>query len=312
MSILLTVLKIIGIILLVILGIICLVLFVPLRYRGNGSYNSDGLNISVRVSWLLHIISVRIGYEGKDAPHIKARVFGITLYDNLKVNKKEKKSKTKNKKKEQAEEKEENDDIYDIQAASFEEPVPDVSESYNEENSDETFGDFDVNESSSDTAEPQKEKFTQKLTKIVKKLVDFVRNIKYTFQKICDTIADIRANVNYYLNVLKQDSTKAAFNSCKTQLLRVFKRIAPKKFRVNLHLGFDDPYILGEIMSVWGMLYPFHEGRINIDPDFDHKIIEADFFIKGHISLFVFIRAALIILFDKNIRKLYRQITKKS
>lgn len=63
LHVLLFVLKIIGIILLAILGIavllVCVVLFVPLRYRieaeSDGTF--DGIDAKVRVSWLWHLIS---------------------------------------------------------------------------------------------------------------------------------------------------------------------------------------------------------------------------------------------------------------
>ena len=61
LSVLLFILKIIGIILLVILGLfvalLLSVLFVPVRYGSNGQFtkNDDGVSysISVKVSWLL-------------------------------------------------------------------------------------------------------------------------------------------------------------------------------------------------------------------------------------------------------------------
>ena len=67
-AIVLGILKIIGILLLVILGlllfVIISVLFVPLRYRAEGSFY-EKLKGSASVSWFLHLISLKISYDEK-------------------------------------------------------------------------------------------------------------------------------------------------------------------------------------------------------------------------------------------------------
>lgn len=119
-SILLTVLKIIGIIILVILGLILflllLILFVPVRYYGNGSYQEDFFAAKLRASWLLHLISVRGELQKEQALHIYMKIFGITVYDNLKADD----TKTRHKKSKSTKNKTES--TGEIQAASAEEP----------------------------------------------------------------------------------------------------------------------------------------------------------------------------------------------
>ena len=81
LHILLLILKIIGIVLLVILGLllaaVLLVLLVPLRYRLNGSWHGGPAG-QVRVTWLLHAVSLLAAYEnGLD---ITAKLFGFTVF----------------------------------------------------------------------------------------------------------------------------------------------------------------------------------------------------------------------------------------
>ena len=73
MYVILTILKILGIILLVLLGLLLVivfsVLFVPVRYRLEGEKSSPGwseANGKVKVSWLLHLIHLRIQYQEKE------------------------------------------------------------------------------------------------------------------------------------------------------------------------------------------------------------------------------------------------------
>ena len=71
LHILLLILKIIGIIIAVVLGIlvllVCIVLFVPVRYRADASCegNPDTIRAAGKVTWLLHLIRADVSYSEK-------------------------------------------------------------------------------------------------------------------------------------------------------------------------------------------------------------------------------------------------------
>lgn len=86
LHILLLILKILGIILFVILGILLLllllVLLVPVRYRGDAAFDGKPTG-SASVSWLFHLLRVRVSYDGKLRVCAKAlwfRLFEQTLW----------------------------------------------------------------------------------------------------------------------------------------------------------------------------------------------------------------------------------------
>ncbi|MBP3880135.1 MAG: hypothetical protein J6D46_07460, partial [Lachnospiraceae bacterium] len=84
MSIILTILKVIGIILLIILliilAVLLLLLFVPFRYSAGGRKEGDVLEFSGKVTWLLHAVTVQVGFEPGGAGLTKdLRIFGISL-----------------------------------------------------------------------------------------------------------------------------------------------------------------------------------------------------------------------------------------
>ena len=85
LSVILLILKIIGIVLLVLLGIllliIFLVLFVPIRYRVKVEH-SDSFALEGGVSWLLHFVHARISQSGSNR-RIWVRIMGILIYDSL-------------------------------------------------------------------------------------------------------------------------------------------------------------------------------------------------------------------------------------
>ncbi len=314
-SILLTVLKIIGIVVLVILALILfvllLVMFVPVRYRANGSYQDGTFMTRLRVSWLLHMVSVKGDFQNGQELHIVLKILGIPFFDTLR-NKKTKPTKTKVK------------PTGEIQAASSEndsdnESYEDIMyDSYEKTETDRT-QDFDVTPEWPETKKldtaaqsgAKKRNIFQKIEEFIGKFVSFFINIKFTFDKVCDTIVRIKNNINYYLELLQSDSTKQALIVCRGQFGRILKKVAPRKFKVNLHLGFEDPAVMGQVLAMWGMLYPLHQGRIDIQPEFDRAVMEGEFSFQGRIPVFVFVHAGCILFFNKDIKRLIKSLRQK-
>ena len=83
LHILFIILKILGILLLVILGLLLLcllaVLFVPIRYRGNGNCRSiKDFGVHLHIHWLLHAVSLRIAYE--NGLRYAVKLFGFRIF----------------------------------------------------------------------------------------------------------------------------------------------------------------------------------------------------------------------------------------
>ncbi|MCD8105216.1 MAG: DUF2953 domain-containing protein [Lachnospiraceae bacterium] len=83
LSVILTILKIIGILLLALLLLVLLLLtaflFVPIRYRARVAYTEQAREGEVRITWLLHLVSLRIAYDLKESKQLlQLRIFGIS------------------------------------------------------------------------------------------------------------------------------------------------------------------------------------------------------------------------------------------
>lgn len=83
MSVVLTILKIIGIILLILLALVILlaslILFVPVRYQLQLQVDGE-VDAKATVSYLLHFVHLTLAYNEKK-PHGKLRILGIPVYD---------------------------------------------------------------------------------------------------------------------------------------------------------------------------------------------------------------------------------------
>ena len=312
LTVVLTILKWIGIALLVLLEVLlfllCLILFVPIRYKANG-FCKDSYQIHAKATWLLHIISFTVDFKQEQPFRMKLRILGISIYDNLKE-KKTKKTKVNTLPEIVGASKQERSNAESV------EEITKAEKPIMQEQNTNIIKDISVSEANVDgdmdaEQEAQRLTFMQKQKKICLKVINIFRNIKYTIRKICDTIKEFKDNITYYVELFKKDSTKVALEACKKRLLRIIKNLKPQKFQVNLHVGMDDPATLGDILGVWGMLYPIHQGHIDICPDFEQTVLEGDFYCKGRITAYIYIWTIMIILFDKDIRRLRKCLVRK-
>jgi hypothetical protein len=88
LHIILLILKIIGIVLLALIGLLLLllltILLVPVRYRIKAAHGENLFSVEGTISWLLHVMHARISMKN-DKPHILVRIFGIKIFDSLRI-----------------------------------------------------------------------------------------------------------------------------------------------------------------------------------------------------------------------------------
>ncbi len=304
-SIILSILKIIGITLLCILGLILLlvmiVLFVPIRYKvtADADMNDEtkDYNLSVKVSWLLFLVRGKYNFPSEDGFVLKVGPFTV-----VGGKKKEQKQKKKDKNKATLEE---NSDE-NIESDSKE---PSTSESMENDaiDSDSVAKDVHILD---DMLEDELEKDSQRKT--------LKEKIIYTWNKICDKIKEIWVkikgifkNIKKYVDIIQSDEFKNAFSLCKDAIVRLFRMIKPRKVRINGTVGMNSPDQTGYICGAVGILSTFYEKQIKVTPDFECFIIEGNVLIKGRIYLIVIVAIAIKVFFDKNIRKLLKMFRRE-
>ncbi len=290
--ILLLILKIIGIVLLsllvLLLVLIFLLLFVPFRYRVQSSYHNK-LNGIVKVSWLLHIISLTFTYvDGKFDKKLK--VFGIPF---MKMKRKTHVHRTKNKNKHVAVKNE--DKTINVDRT--------IIETKQDSFSDENAAYFDE-KTKKETVQEEKISFRKKLVMFFKMLFNRVRNFKYTLDKMYDKLVSIKSDIDFYIEFLQDEHNIEAMQLCFEQACVMLKHVKPCKVYIAIIVGTEDPATLGSILAILGIIYPFFHGDLHITPDFAQSIFDMDADIRGHITMFVFLKVAWIIYFNKNFKRM--------
>jgi hypothetical protein len=143
------------------------------------------------------------------------------------------------------------------------------------------------------------------------KIVGLFNKIRYTTKEIYAKIKDVVENISYYVEIIKSDRFKKAIKLCWRQLGAIVRSIRPTKLKAQLVFGTGDPASTGQILEFYSILYPFIGNNVVITPDFEAKIMEGEFLIKGRVTVIVLLRAAWTIYRDKNIRKLIKLLKRE-
>ena len=340
---------ILGFLLLVIL---C-TLFVPVRYRievcreeGEGK---PPFTAYVKITWLLHLVNILVRYPAEVI--VRVRIFLITIFGIPEKDKgtksvkaeSERRSKTGRKEKNQQEEQEEHtppnqseiqveqkiEDIRDNrenesvrESGSIEERQETAENAQNvssteqetesEENSFES-GKFSLPGIIRKLIEKIKD-FIDKIKHTVDKIKAFFENIQYTIRNFCDKIKSTLDNIQYYREVMESDSFKQSMELCKGELGYVFRKLKPDKFEADINIGMEDPATMGQILAVYGILYPLIGQNVRLVADFESESthIEGTLDIRGRIRAFTFLRVLIRVYMNKDIRKLIKLLKKEA
>lgn len=303
----LNILKIAGLILLFLilffLLVLFLILFVPIRYRIRAQRDARTaqeipVDAKIKVTWLLHAVSAAFHYPAE--AYLRVKVLGITSFRSDQK-KEDKKKETKKK----TPEKEAAASVQKPEEKSAEETIR--KEEEKPPKAADTSGDekkIDLNPEQASGGASKEEKRT--IAGFFGSLFRILRNIKYTILKIYDKIKHIVRNIRYYLAVIKSETFQRAYKVCSTQIVRLLKGILPKKLEGTLRIGTGDPASTGQVMAVYGILYPLLGDNIAITPDFEEPVIEGRLNIKGKITVFCILKTAWIIYFNKDLRRVMK------
>lgn len=304
MSIFLLILKIIGIILLSIISllliIIALILFVPIRYRiiANKFEDSD-FYAEIKLTWLLHFINILIKYTDDLYYRVRVILIPIKKSDNLK--------KHKNNSKKTEPDPNDTKSIDERENISDKSVNEDISDNEISKNKEEIVSTSDLDENDDDNIKFDENKgIIYKIRFVLTKFFEFLFNIKEKLNEAYNTVVNIVKDIDYYINALKDERNKKVISLCLSQASSIINNIKPKVFNGNLTIGIDEPYTMGQILSIYGILFPIIHDKITINPVYDKEVIEGDLYIKGRISVFVLIRAAIKIYFNRDYKRMIK------
>lgn len=321
LHILLLILKIIGIIIAVVLEIlvllVCIVLFVPVRYRADASCegNPDTIRAAGKVTWLLHLIRADVSYsekklnwririawkvlknEQEDSVTIEEEVeedeeeLAKELAEKIEKEMETDQKSLEEKKEEPAEEKRlEKDD-------GCSKSIPQKAE--------EKSGLSERTERKGCASDPKKKTLIQRLRDKIKGIF---RKIKCTIQKICDKMKLLSEKKNKITEALTDEVHRKAFRKVKKEAFKLLRKWKPKRVHADIHYGFEDPCMTGQVLAALSVIYPFIGDHLHVQPDFEQKILEGSAEVSGGIRLISAVCLLWNLLWCKEVRKTYHDI----
>ena len=294
----LTILKIIGILLLVLLGLLfsaaLLVLVVPLRYRIWMEYR-ESLKAKVSVSWLLKMAELKAVYDGELDVDVRALWF-----HPLRDGGKKAPAETEEKKQPQ-----EPSGQLVIQSESQSEPQLKIqSETWSETHSlkqsaKEREADQDDNR--------QSEKKSSGRPCAGNRWKQISAAGLHFKSQICRKWNGFYRKMISYRNFVTNERNQRVFFMILGQSKRLVHHILPKKVLLQADIGFDDPATTGNVLAAASILYAFYGDRIQVTPYFDQEILEGEVEASGRIRLGTLLYLAAKVWFHKDFRMLRKE-----
>lgn len=141
------------------------------------------------------------------------------------------------------------------------------------------------------------------LKKVIASVQNKLRGIQRKLKGIRHTLQKIRNHVNWWKTFLEHPRVKAAVSLVWKHAKFLLKHIFPTRTEGKITFSSEDPAVSGMVLAVLGMTIPFHKNCIEILPLFNgENYLRGNISVRGRIYGFVFVRAAVVIYFDKNIK----------
>ena len=322
-TVLLTILKIIGIVLLVILGImlflLAVLLFVPVRYSVKGTVDNN-ITAEGKISWLCSILRYDFTFQEQDL-NGEVRIFGF-----------------RPKKKERVSEEELEEEAVPEVKDEVEEVVSNLVSSAGEEDDSEGKISKSVTESDSDKISPeeaagrreqnpemdfhtgrQNRKSSDKnsrpsgkniFMRMWDKIKSFMKKIKNFFIGIQKRLTGFKEFVVKVKEIVTDTKNQYAVRRLWEELLYLLKHFGFRKIHTELTFALADPALTGQVLGVLCMMPFLYQYDFHIFPDFESEsfYIRGSYDVKGRIQLIFLLVTAIRLLADKDIRSFLKKL----
>lgn len=328
LHIFLTILKIpfilLAVLLLLLLTVTLLLLFVPVRYQASAE-KAEVLTATARITWLLHLLSVRIRYlDGK--LRVSVKICGCTVIGEKKKKRRRMGQAAKKAAPEIPPQKTlpsepgqpETSALPEPEASVQPEDEPEASVPPEDGPEPEAFVPPEDGPEPETSAQPEDgPEPGQPRAGIFERLKIFFENLANSFRLLLEKIRNIRQNIeklkrklDYYKKLWYDVHTQEALRHVKKEIRYLIRHYFPGKIEGDILFGLDDPAATGQLLGIMSILQVAAGNHVIVDADFTKPVLEGRLFMKGHIRACHAVKMALALLLDKNIRITIKRIRK--
>lgn len=306
LHIVLTLLKIIVFFLLTLLGIALLLVFMvlasPVSYEFSGGWDGKP-HLKGRVYWLYRILRISVIMKNGQ-PEARISIFGRVMGSGEKAEHKEEKN---------------GNTLKEEQAPLINEKNETVSEDVLEER--EFFSEEDeAIPKEAGAASQEAEEFSEE-DGFFREEDESLWDIESEPEEIPETgfvqgstgeTGSVLSVIRKVLDFINLPSVRLLLGKLRKGIGRIIRHLRPSDLRIRARIGTEDPSLTGRIMELAAVLYAFYGDHIEIAADFDKKVLEAVFSVKGRLIpgylIVKILGMALRILLNRECRAFYREI----
>ncbi len=150
-------------------------------------------------------------------------------------------------------------------------------------------------------------KLVGKIRELIDRIKELYESLKAKIVSIIDSIRtkkeDLSEKIDSFYEIVNDEDNRELVRFLWEQLKKLLRIIKPKKGKLYVHYGMDNPETTGKIAMYLAVLYGWLGIDINILPDFEQKIMEGELNLKGSIRLFGIIIIALKVYTNKQFKK---------
>lgn len=301
--VLLTLLKILGILVLAFILLLLLLLFVAVRYRL--CIRLEERRLEGCVTWLGFVVCIPFRVEEGDAAW-RLRLLGIPVINSGRQkkpadgrkNKQSKKKKEEHTEKRQLEQqraekvesRSENTGLQSAPAHAGEERKPPAGEKRS------LF-----------------HRISALLLKITGKLREGREQLVTWFKTFADAIRTLKRkvrSVKELIGILRTEHGRAFICIAKENVIHLLGQLRPRVIKGDIIFGLGDPCTTGEALGLLAVLYGWIGTGVKVTPDFMEKRLEGYIKMRGRIRMVTMIRIALRIIWNKEGKKLQKELQK--
>ena len=322
-TVLLTILKIIGIVLLVILGImlflLAVLLFVPVRYSVKGTVDNN-ITAEGKISWLCSILRYDFTFQEQEL-NGEVRIFGFRPKKKERVSEEELEEVVVPEVKDEVEEVvsdlvsntvEEDDSEGKISKSVIESDSDKISPEEvagrREQNPEMDFHTGRQNRKSSDkNSRPSRKNIFMRMWDKIK---SFLKKIKNFFIGIQKRLTSFKEFVVKVKEIVTDTKNQYAVRRLWEELLYLLKHFGFRKIHTELTFALADPALTGQVLGVLCMMPFLYQYDFHIFPDFESEsyYIRGSYDVKGRIQLIFLLVTAIRLLADKDIRSFLKKL----
>ena len=105
---------------------------------------------------------------------------------------------------------------------------------------------------------------------------------------------------------LTDEENQKTFRLVRRQIFRLIRHLLPQTLKGTLRFGFEDPSYTGQVLAAVSPFYGVYARSFTLIPEFEEKILEGEVHIRGRIRAATVLWTAGRIFLNKNFRRLLR------